>query len=217
MALEVAPAKPRLRGRIHEVAFFVSIPAGAALVLLARSAVGRIVAAVYAVSLSAVFGASAAYHLGRWSPTALRRMKRLDHSLIYVLIAGSYTPVAVLALHGAWSGVVLSVVWAGAAVGVVLKLVRIDGLRVTTGVLYIALGWLALVALPELVREVSPAALALMLAGGLLYTGGAVVFALRRPDPRPATFCYHEVWHSLMTGAVACHWAMILLLLRAGG
>src|SRR5581483_424861 len=192
-----APAKPRLRGRIHEVAFFVSIPAGVALILAARSATGRAAAAVYAVSLSAVFGSSAAYHRGRWSPAALTRMKRLDHSLIYVLIAGSYTPVAALALHGAWSAAILSAVWAGAAVGVALKLVRIDGLRVATGALYVALGWLALVALPQLARRVSPAALALMMAGGLLYTVGALVFASRRPDPWPATFGYHELWHSL--------------------
>ncbi len=217
MVLDAAPAKPRLRGRIHEVAFFVSIPAGVALVLVAQSPLGRVVAAIYAVSLSAVFASSAAYHRGRWSPAALRRMKRLDHSLIYVLIAGSYTPVAALALHGAWSTVVLSVVWVGAAVGVVLKLVRIDGLRVATGILYLALGWFALVALPQLVRGVSPAALALMLAGGLLYTIGAIVFASRRPDPRPATFGYHELWHSFMTAAVVCHWTMILLLLRASG
>jgi hemolysin III len=217
MVLDAAPAKPRLRGRIHEVAFFVSIPAGVALVLVAQSPLGRVVAAIYAVSLSAVFASSAAYHRGRWSPAALRRMKRLDHSLIYVLIAGSYTPVAALALHGAWSTVVLSVVWVGAAVGVVLKLVRIDGLRVATGILYLALGWFALVALPQLVRGVSPAALALMLAGGLLYTVGAIVFASRRPDPRPATFGYHELWHSFMTAAVVCHWTMILLLLRASG
>jgi len=212
-----APAKPKLRGRIHEVAFFVSIPAGIVLVLLAGSAVAGAAAAVYALSLTAVFGASAAYHRGRWSPVALRRMKRLDHSMIFVLIAGSYTPISVLALHGAWSVVMLSVAWVGAAVGITLKLAKIDGLRVTTGALYIGLGWFALVATPEILRGVPLPAFLLMVAGGLLYTAGAIVFASKRPDPRPAVFGYHEVWHSFMTAAVVCHWVMILLVLRAAG
>jgi len=216
-AVPDAPAKPKLRGRIHEVAFFVSIPAGAALVLLAESAVARAAAVVYAFSLTAAFGASAAYHRGRWSPEALRRMKRLDHSMIFVLIAGSYTPLSVLALHGAWSVVMLSVAWVGAAVGITLKLAKIDGLRVTTGALYIGLGWFALVATPEIVRGVPLPAFLLMVAGGLLYTAGAIVFASRRPDPRPAVFGYHEVWHSFMTAAVVCHWVMILIVLRTAG
>jgi hemolysin III len=217
MSAALASTKPRLRGWIHEVAFFVSIPAGVALVLLAESSVGRAVAIVYALSLTSVFGASAAYHRGRWSPQALRRMKRLDHSMIFVLIAGSYTPVSVLALHGAWSIVMLSVVWAGAAVGITLKVARIDGLRVTTGFLYMSLGWLALVALPQIVRGLSLPALLLMIAGGLLYTSGAIVFARGHPNPAPETFGYHEMWHALMTAAVVCHWVMILLVLRAAG
>ncbi|HEX9123397.1 MAG TPA: hemolysin III family protein [Actinomycetota bacterium] len=216
MDTQPGPPKPRLRGRIHEVAFFASLPAGAALVLLAEGTAARIGALVYALSLSAVFGASAAYHRGRWSPPALRRMKRLDHSMIFVLIAGSYTPIALLVLHGAWSVVILSVVWAGAATGIVLKFAKIDGLHVPTGILYMGLGWLAVVALPQLLRGMSATQATLMVLGGLLYTAGALVFAMKRPDPRPAVFGFHEVWHAFMVTAAACHFAMIVLVVRAG-
>jgi hemolysin III len=213
--MEVPAAPPRLRGRIHQVAFFVSIPMGVVLVALARGVAATAVTAVYAASLTAVFGASAAYHRRRWSLRARRWMKRLDHSMIYVLIAGSYTPVAVLALHGPWEVVLLSVAWAGAAVGITLKMARPDGLSVVTAILYMAMGWLALVALPQLLRGLSPAELVLMVSGGILYTVGAIVFASRRPDPRPEVFGYHEIWHAFMVAAAACHYAMILLVLRA--
>jgi hemolysin III len=206
------PHVPRLRGRIHQVAFFLALPTGAALVALARGGVARVAAAVYALGLVAVFGASAAYHRGAWSPAARRRMKRLDHSMIYVLIAASYTPVALLVLRGRLAVAVLATAWAGAGVGIALKLVRIDGFRVTTAALYMGLGWLALVALPQLVREMPPPALALTVAGGLLYTIGAAVFALRWPDPSPTVFGYHEVWHAFMVAAAACHTAMVAIL-----
>jgi hemolysin III len=207
------PSKPRWRGRFHQVAFFVSVPAGLVLVALAEDWTARVAAAVYALSLIAVFGSSAAYHRGDWSPAALRRMKRLDHSMIFVLIAGSYTPVALLVLHGPWSVVILSVVWAGAVAGITLKFVRIDGFSVLTAALYMAMGWLALVAIPQLVNEMPTPALVLTVAGGLLYTAGAIVFALRRPDPVPAVFGYHEVWHAFMVAAAACHFAMISILI----
>jgi hemolysin III len=209
------PPKPRLRGRIHQVAFFVSIPAGVILVLLANGPTATTVAAVYAASLAAVFGSSAAYHLGRWTERSRRWMKRLDHSMIFVLIAASYTPVAALVLGGTWEAVLLSVVWAGAVVGVTLKLARPDGLHVVGGALYIVLGWLAVIALPQLLHEMTVAEAVLMVVGGLLYTAGAIVLARRRPDPSPATFGYHEVWHTFMVAAASCHYAMILLLLRS--
>jgi hemolysin III len=215
MTALIEPLRPRLRGRIHQVAFFVSIPMGLALVALAQGPAATAVAAVYAVSLSAVLGTSAAYHRGRWSPLARRWMKRLDHSMIYVLIAGSYTPVAVLALNGPWEAVLLSVVWAGAVIGITLKMARPDGLSVLSAILYMAMGWLALVALPQLVQGMTPAEVVLMVAGGLLYTAGAIVFASRRPDPSPEVFGYHEIWHSFMVAGAGCHYAMILLVLVA--
>lgn len=213
MDAAVASPKPRLRGRIHQVAFFVSIPAGALLIALADGPAATAVAAVYAVSLAAVFGSSAAYHLGSWTERSRRWMKRLDHSMIYVLIAASYTPVAALVLGGRWEAVLLTVTWAGAVVGITMKMIRPDGLTVLSAVLYMVLGWLAVVAFPQLLRGMTTAEMVLMVVGGLLYTAGAIVFALRRPDPRPSTFGYHEVWHAFMVSAAACHYAMILLLL----
>jgi hemolysin III len=135
--------------------------------------------------------------------------------MIYVLIAGSYTPIAVLALHGPWEVVLLSLAWAGAAIGITLKMARPDGLQVVTAFLYMALGWMALVATPQLVRGLSLAALVLLIAGGLFYTVGAIVFASKRPDPRPMTFGYHEVWHVFQVSAAACHFVMILLVIHA--
>ena len=213
MAAVLAPPKPRLRGRIHQVAFFVSVPAGVVLILFANGPAAIAVASVYAVSLTAVFGSSAVYHRGHWTERARRWLKRVDHSMIYVLIAASYTPVAALVLGGTWEVVLLSVIWAGAVVGVTMKMARPDGLSIVSAALYMVLGWLAILALPQLVREMTTAELVLLLAGGLLYTAGAIVFATRRPDPSPTIFGYHELWHSFMVAAAACHYAMILLLM----
>jgi hemolysin III len=205
--------KPRLRGRIHQVAFFVSIPAGVILVAMAEGAVATTVAAVYALSLAAVFGSSAAYHRGRWTERARRWMKRLDHSMIFVLIAASYTPVAVLVLGGTWEAVLLSLAWVGALAGVTLKIAQPDGHHVLGGILYMTLGWLAVIALPQLFAQLTTAEMVLMVTGGLLYTAGAIVFATRKPDPAPSTFGYHEIWHAFMVAAACCHYAMILLII----
>ena len=214
MSAVVAPAKPRLRGRIHQVAFFVSIPAGVLLIVLAQGAAETTAAVIYAVSLSAVFGASASYHVVTWTQPARRRMKRLDHATIFLLIAGSYTPVTLLVLHGAWSVVILSLIWTMAALGITLKLARIDGLRKTAAILYMSMGWLVVIPFLQLYRGLSAAELTLLVAGGVLYTVGAITFARRSPDPNPAVFGYHEVWHAFVVAAAACHWAMILLVLR---
>jgi hemolysin III len=214
--MPAVPDRPRLRGRIHQVAVFVAVPAGVALVVLARGTAATVASAIYAASLVAVFGASAAYHRGDWSPSARRWMKRLDHSMIFVLIAGSYTPIAVLALHGPWQVLVLSLVWAGAVVGIAMKVASPDGLQITTATLYMALGWLALIALPEIVRGLTAPGVVLMVTGGVLYTLGAIVFASRRPDPRPAVFGYHEIWHAFMVVAAVCHFAMIALVVTRG-
>lgn len=207
-------ARPRFRGRLHQLAFFVSVPAGVVLVLVASGAAARSSATIYALTLAGVLGTSAAYHRGAWSAAARRWMQRLDHSMIFLLIAGSYTPVCVLVLDDPWAVVLLSVVWSGAVVGVALKFARTDGFRRFTGFLYVALGWVAVVALPQILRGVSAAAAVLMIVGGIFYTVGAIVLARRRPDPAPATFGYHEVWHSFMVAAAACHYAMVLLLVR---
>jgi hemolysin III len=212
------PPKPRFRGRLHQVAFMVSIPAGLILVAVAPSTSARIAAMVFSLSLIALFGTSAAYHRLPWSAKARSRMKRLDHSMIYVLIAGTYTPVSLLVLHGVWSVVILSVVWGGAAVGAALKIASVDRLmaaarhlNAVAGGLYIVLGWVAIVTLPQIVHTLPWPGTLLLFLGGIFYTAGAFIFAMGKPDPRPAVFGYHEIWHSMVIGGSACHYAVILL------
>jgi hemolysin III len=204
-----------MRGTLHEIAFFVSVPAGIALIALANTGKARFAAVIFATGLVGVFGASAAYHRVAWSIPARKRMKRLDHSMIFLLIAGTYTPLCLLALSGAWSVVMLATVWAGAITGIVMKQFNIDGLRRVSGFLYITLGWISIVTLPQLFHSMSGLGFALVVAGGLLYTLGAIVFATKRPDPNPAVFGYHEIWHAFTAGAGLCHYSAILLLIIA--
>jgi hemolysin III len=201
--------RPRLRGRLHEVAFFVSIPAGFVLVLSATGPKAVVAAAIYWFALSSQFGVSAAYHLGMWSEAGRERMRTLDHATIFVLIAGTYTPFCLLVLRGAATIVVLAIVWAGAAIGIATKLYRVD-LHVLSGFLYLCLGWVAVIVFPALPRDLTNTELALMVAGGLLYSGGALVLALHRPNPWPRTFGYHEIWHAATIGAAACLYTAIL-------
>jgi hemolysin III len=203
--------KPRLRGRLHEVAFFVSIPAGFVLVVQASGSREVIAAVTYWLALSSQFGVSAAYHLGMWSEVGRERMRTLDHATIFVLIAGTYTPFCLLVLHGVAAIVVLVIVWTGAAIGIATKIYRVD-LHVVSGFLYLGLGWVAVIVFPTLVRELSTTELVLMIGGGLLYSVGALVLAVHRPNPWPRTFGYHEVWHSATIGAAACLYAAILSL-----
>ncbi len=207
--------RPILRGRLHQVAFFVSIPAGIALVALARATTARVGAVVFAATLTGLYGVSAAYHRGQWSVSAQRLMKHLDHSMIFVFIAGTYTPVSLLALRPAWGITLLALAWSGAAVGVLITVLRLERWGAVGFVMYLVLGWLAIVATPQLLHSLSRPELALLVIGGLLYTVGAVVLARRRPDPRPAVFGYHEVWHTFVVGANACHFALVALLVRA--
>jgi hemolysin III len=207
----VPPPKPRMRGRFHQVAFFASIPAGVALVLLAPNAKARVAVIIFAVALAGLYGSSASYHRLHWSPQALLRMKRLDHSMIFVLIAGTYTPFSLLVLHGVLSIVMLCLVWAGALAGIVMKLVRIDGLKVLTGIMYISLGWVAVIGAPQMFHGLSGVMIALLFVGGLLYSLGALVLATRKPDPNPRVFGYHEVWHSMVIGGGICHYCVILM------
>jgi hemolysin III len=208
-------ARPTLRGRLHQLAFFVSIPAGIALVGLARPTAARVAAGVFAATLTGLYGVSAAYHRGQWSISAQRLMKHLDHSMIFVFIAGTYTPVTLLALRPAWGITLLVLAWSGAAVGVLVTVLRLERWHGVGFVMYLVLGWLAIVATPQLLHSLSRAELALLVIGGVLYTVGAVVLARRRPDPDPAVFGYHEVWHTFVVGANACHFALVALLVRA--
>jgi hemolysin III len=202
--------KPRLRGVSHQWAFFVSLAIGAALVLAAPNGRATVAAAIYATSVASLFGASALYHRINWASAAARRwMRRLDHSMIFFLIAGTYTPFALLALEGTLATVILVAVWAGAVAGIVMKLVWIDAPKWLVALTYVVLGWVAIAAFPELVDEVGVTATAMLAGGGLLYTLGALVYALRRPDPAPRVFGYHEIFHVLVIAAAALQFAVV--------
>jgi len=202
--------KPRLRGVSHQWAFFISVGLGIALVISAPSGTATAAAAVYAASVATLFGSSAVYHRVDWKrPNARRWMRRLDHSAIFLLIAGSYTPFALLALDGTLADVILGVIWAGALAGIVLKLVWIDAANWLTATIYVLLGSVAFGAFPGLVSEVGLTASGMVALGGLLYTVGAVVYARRRPDPVPAVFGYHEVFHVLVILASGLQYAVI--------
>ena len=208
-AIVAVVAKPLLRGWLHLVCFFLAIPAGVLLVALASSAHGRIGALVYAVGLVALFGVSGTYHRGRWSDAGRRLMQKLDHGTIFVMIAGSYTPLCLLVLEGWVRWTMLAVAWTGAAAGFVLSFTGGRVSRIAKGTLYIALGWVSLLAAPQLWHNLSVTELVLIAVGGVLYTVGSVFLFTRWPDPFPRVFGYHEVWHVLVVVAVVCHFAAI--------
>ncbi|HEX6567667.1 MAG TPA: hemolysin III family protein [Acidimicrobiales bacterium] len=205
----VAAVKPLLRGWLHLVCFFLAIPAGVLVITLAGSPTARVGAVVYAVGLVALFGVSAAYHRGPWSPAGRRRMQQLDHATIFVMIAGSYTPVCLLALRGWVAVATLITAWTGAGLGTALTLVPGRRTTVLRSTLYIVLGWIAVLAAPQLVRHLSATELALIAVGGVLFTLGAVFLATKWPDPFPRVFGYHEVWHTLVVAAVVCQFVAI--------
>jgi hemolysin III len=202
-------SKPLLRGVFHQYAFFVSLAGGAALIAAASSGRARLAAGVYALALSALLGTSALYHRVDWRPAARRWMRRLDHSMIFVFIAGTYTPVALLALHGTLARVILVVLWAGACAGVVFKLAWIDAPKWLLAGVYVALGLVSGAVLGELPGAIGWLAVAGLAAGGALYIAGAVIYASGRPNPWPRVFGYHEIFHVLVIAAAAIHYAVI--------
>lgn len=194
---------------MHSWTFFAAIPAGAVLVAVANGTAARAGAAIYAVSLLLLFGTSAAYHRLAHSVKARQIMQRLDHSMIYLLIAGTYVPLCLVALPKAW-GVPLLVVIGGLAVlGMVLKLAWFHGARYVSYALYLVMGWVAVIASPVLIDSLTALQLGLIVAGGLAYTIGFPVLVRRRPDPWPTTFGYHEVWHLLVVVAAVLHFAAV--------
>lgn len=203
--------RPVWRGRIHTWAFVLAIPAVVVLLALATDSVSRAGAAIFGLSLVAVYGVSAAYHRLARTPRAQRIMRRLDHSMIFVLIAGTYTPICLVALPPPWAPRLLVVVWSMTAVGIVIKVWGTDWLLAASNGLYLVMGWLAILAFPLLLRSMSPIMLSLLVTGGVLYTVGAVLFYLRRPDPRPEVFGYHEVWHAFTVLAGVSHFMMVAL------
>jgi hemolysin III len=210
-------AKPRLRGVSHQWAFFVSLATGLVLILLAPHAEARVAAGIYSLSVCALFGTSALYHRINWRSLSARRwMRRLDHSMIFVLIAGTYTPFALLALDGKIATAILIVVWSGALAGVFLQLVWVDAPRLLSAIVYLAMGWVALVAYPQMVDKVGITGTALVTAGGVLYSAGAIIYATKRPNPAPKVFGYHEVFHALVILAAALHYSVVALIVLPG-
>ena len=202
-------AKPRLRGMSHAVAFVAVLPLGVLLGLQVRSPTERVGMIAFAAAVAAMFGASGLYHRGNWSPGRRRWLRTLDHACIFVLIAGTYTPFGLLVLDGAWRVVVLAIFWMGAAFAIALNIVWTDVPKWLSATLALMLGWAGIVVLPQVVQLIGAGGLALLLAGGLAYTVGAIVFATRRPDPIPQIFGYHEVFHVLVIAAVACHYSAV--------
>jgi hemolysin III len=206
---------PLLRGWLHLACFFLSIPAGVILILHASAGRARVGAVIYAVGLTALFGVSAAYHRPKWSPKWRARFKRLDHGTIFVMIAGTYTPLCLVVLGGVLGTVMLVSVWAGAMAGVVLAAVGIAEKRFVGAACYVTLGWVAVAAAPSLVRNLTATQLWLVVIGGVLYTVGVFILGAKRPDPFPRIFGYHEIWHVFVVAAAVCHFIAIQSVITA--
>jgi hemolysin III len=207
--MSAGPVKPRLRGVSHAYAFFVSLGCGVALILAASDGRARLAVSIYAIAVSALLGTSALYHTVNWRPAARRWMRRLDHSMIFVLIAGTYTPVALLALKGGLATTILIILWAGALGGVMFKLLWIDAPKWLLASVYVALGLVTAAVVGELPATIGWLGVAGLATGGLLYLVGAVIYASGRPNPWPKVFGYHEVFHALVITAAALHYAVI--------
>src|SRR4051794_12627157 len=205
IAPKIEEVIPRLRGVLHAYAFWFAAVAAATLVALAPTDRARVAAAIYGTGLCALFAASGLYHRWRWHPRWKPLLRRLDHSTIYLFIAASSTPIALLVLSGTLQVVVLTTVWAGAALGIAFALAWIDAPRLLTAGTYLAVGWAGVVTVPQLLSEVGVAPFLLFLAGGILYSLGATVYAARRPDPWPRTFGFHELFHTLVIAAAVVH------------
>lgn len=205
----LSAVKPRWRGVSHQWGFFAAAVAGAILIALADTPTARIAVSVYAASLCAMLGASALYHRVSWTPRGASVARRLDHSMIFVFVAGSYTPFAVLVLHGTLATVLLVVVWSAALIGATITTAWTHAPTWLRASLYVALGWAALFAAPQLAENAGAGALILLALGGLLYTIGAVIYVRQRPDPAPQSFGYHEVFHAFVVGAAIVHFIAI--------
>lgn len=206
--------RPSWRGWIHTSAFFASVPAAVLLVLVADTTAARTTAAIYGGTLMCMFGTSAAYHRLARSPIARRRMQRLDHVGIYLLITGTYVPL-ILVLPPRWGIPLLATVGGAALFGSLLKLVAFERVNWLTYSLYPVMGWAAVATAPALVAHLTPMQLFFVVAGGVAYTVGIPVLVLRRPDPWPAVFGYHEIWHSFVTVGAMLHFVAVASIVTA--
>jgi hemolysin III len=202
--------RPRLRGVSHELAFFASPFLSVPLWLRAHTAGARLAVTIYAAAMSGLFGVSALFHRRHWSPEARLRMRRLDHSMIFLAIAGTYTAIAGLTLSRGTAVIVLGVVWLGTVAGIGIRFVRrTSAPKWVTTLPYVGLGWVAVAVLPQLLQRLGVAGFSLTVAGGALYTAGAVVYSRQAPDPFPAVFGYHEIFHALVLAGAAAHYATV--------
>jgi hemolysin III len=206
--------KPAWRGVSHQFAFFGAVFAAIALVSTAATRTATVATVVYSLSLCGMLGTSALYHRPQWSLAALRRMRSFDHIGIFLLIAGTYTPVCVVGMPGTMGKVMLAVVWTGAGLGVLHTLFFVHAFRSLNAVLYVLLGCVAVPAMPWLWVSMGPLRTALLAAGGVIYISGAVVYARRWPNPSPRVFGYHEVFHLMVIAAAVLHFTVVLDLVR---
>jgi hemolysin III len=207
----VGELKPRLRGVFHEWAFYATIPVGIVFGLAAAGTRSQVAAAVFAGAVVAMFGASALYHRFTWPHPTRLWLRRLDHAGIFGLIAATYTPFGLLVLHGAWQKAVLAVVWSGAALAILTKLAWVAAPKWLSAIVGIVLGWIGILIFPQILERAGTATAALVLAGGICYTAGAIVYARRKPDPLPRVFGYHELFHALVIAAVALQYTAVAL------
>jgi hemolysin III len=207
--------KPRLRGVSHQFAVFAAIAAGVVLIAIAPTTRALAASIIYASTLALMFGVSAMYHRISWRPSTAAWIRRLDHSAIFLIIAGTYTPVAMLAIGGAVGARLLTIVWIGAGVGMMRANFWPGAPRALIVLVYLALGWIAIAYVGELLAGVGLGGTMLFAAGGLMYTAGAIIYAVRRPDPVPEVFGYHEIFHLLVIAAAGCHFGVIAQVVRA--
>jgi len=206
----IKAVKPKFRGVSHEWAFFLSLGLGISLLVLADTPRKLLAVGIYTISLCALFGTSALYHRVNWKTSRARMlMRRLDHSMIFLLIAGTVTPFALLTMEGTWATAILIAVWSAAALGVVVELVWTGSPKWVSALIYVAVGWIGALAFPAIIGGAGVAAGLLVATGGLLYTVGAVVYATGRPNPSPTYFGYHEIFHVFVIGAAGTHFAAI--------
>jgi hemolysin III len=203
--------KPRLRGWIHAGTFPLALAAGIVLIVLAPTAPGKISAAVFGLSACLLFGVSAVYHRGSWSPRTEAVLRRLDHTNIFLIIAGTYTPLAVMLLPRSQGTVLLALVWSGALLGLLARIFWLNAPRWVYVPVYLALGWVAVAYMGQFWATGGPAVVWLIAAGGVFYTAGAIVYGTKKPDPSPAWFGFHEIFHVCTVLGFACHVVAIYL------
>jgi hemolysin III len=210
--------RPRLRGVLHQWAFVVAVAlAPLVAILAAPDGLARAGAVAFGITVAAMFGASALYHRVTWRPHLRPWIRRVDHAMIYMVIAGSYTPFGLLVLHGAWRIAILAIVWTGAAAGIAMRLVWIQAPKWISAAIAVALGWVGVLVFPQIVQSIGVAGASLLVLEGVAYTVGAIVYARRRPDPLPALFGYHELFHALVIVGIGLQYAAVAFFILPAG